>query len=379
MIELTAAAREIRDVSRYAAEYLRAQALAVDADPDAMEPYLDSEVFAMIRQYGLPVEYRESLPGTPLRIPDRVSCLENTVGTLELARGDAAVALACPAPALAGTMVSILGDERQRERFFTRVHGGRTWTFFAMTEPDVGSDATALRTRLEKDGTGGWSLTGRKRYVGNAARGGVGVVFARTGRSPLSIRAVLVEPPQPGWYGRRLDMIGLRGAYISELEFDAVPVRDDQLLGAHLSVTRRGMWGAMQTFNAMRVQVAATAVGTALAMVEYVAEHRKGAPGAELVRGRVEAARRLVYEAAARIDQAPERGYLSSAAKVGATRVGVETARWAAGAVGPGGLIEHPLLEKWTRDVRAFEFMEGTENIHRLRLAAGYQAGEADA
>jgi alkylation response protein AidB-like acyl-CoA dehydrogenase len=378
MIELTDRLRAIRDVSREVAGELRACALAVDTDPDAVADHLDATVFAMIRQSNTPVEYREELPGPPLRLLDSGSCLENVVGLVELARGDAGTVLSCPAPALAGVFVDLLGSPEQKKRFYTRLHGGRTWTFFAMTEEGRGNDATAMQTRLERDGHGSWLLHGAKRYIGNAARGGIGVVFGRTGRSELTIRAALVELPAPGWQARRLPMVGLRGAYLSELRFDGVPVPGDMLLGEHLPVTRRGIWGAMTTFNNMRIQVGALAVGTALAMAEYVAEQRPGAPGSEVVRDRVEAARELVYEAAARIDRDPEHGYLSCAAKLGATRMAVEVARWCAGALGPGGLVEHPLLEKWTRDACAFEFMEGTTNIQRLHVARGYQSGEAD-
>jgi alkylation response protein AidB-like acyl-CoA dehydrogenase len=235
-----------------------------------------------------------------------------------------------------------------------------------------------METRLDRDGEGGWLLRGAKRYIGNGARGGVGVVFARTGPSPLSIRAVLVDLPAPGWQGRRLDMIGLRGAYISELGFDGVPVSRDMLLGEHLPATRRGLWGAIKTFNQARLHVAAAAVGTALAMAEYVVEQRKDVPGGQVALARARAGRELVYEAAARVDRDPERGYLSSAAKLGATRMAVEIGRWASGALGPAGLLEHPLLEKWGRDVCAFEFMEGTGNIQRLHVARGYQCGDAD-
>jgi alkylation response protein AidB-like acyl-CoA dehydrogenase len=379
MIDFDTRLRAVRDVSREAAEDLRARALSIDTDPDAMDGHLDSPVFEMVRQANTPARFREPVPGAKLPLLlDSSSCLETVVGTLELARGDAGTILACPSPALAGVFVEMLGNEEQQERFYTRLHGGRTWTFFAMTEPGRGNDATAMETRFERDGNGGWLLHGKKRYIGNGARGGIGVVFGRTGRSALSIRAALVEPPVAGWHGHRLDMVGLRGAYLSELTFDAVPVPGDMLLGEHLPVTRRGMWGAIKTFNNMRIQVAAAAVGTAVAMAEYVVEHRKAAPGAHLMSSRVEAARELVYEAAARIDRDPERGYLSCAAKLGATRMAVEVARWAAGALGPAGLLEHPLLEKWTRDACAFEFMEGTGNIQRLHVAKGYQAGDAD-
>lgn len=378
MIELDARLRAVRDVSREAAEQLRSLALAIDADPDAMQAHLDTEVYAMVRTSNTPAKHRETLPGRPLRLLDEGNCLETVVGTLELARGDAGALLACPSPALAGVIVDLLGDERQRELFYTRLHGGRTWTFFAMTEPGRGSDATAMETRLDPDGAGGWLLHGEKRYIGNGARGGVGVVFARTGRSALSIRAVLVEPPHEAWHAQRLDMVGLRGAALSALRFEGMPVRGDMLLGEHLPVTRRGIWGAIETFNNMRIQVAALAVGTALAIAEYVAEHRKSASGLPVALARAEAARELVYQAAARVLRDPDNSYLSCAAKLGATRMAVQTARWASGAMGPAGLLEHPLLEKWTRDVCAFEFMEGTGNIQRLHVAKGYQSGDAD-
>lgn len=379
MIELTDRLRGIRDTCADMALDLRARALKVDADPDSVVDHLDTGVFAMIRQSSTPAEYREDLPGRPLRLLDNESCLENVVGLVELARGDAGMVLSCPSPALAGVLVNMLGNDEQKKRFYTRLHGGGTWTFFAMSERDRGSDATLMRTRFERDGHGGWLLHGGKRYIGNGARGAIGVVFGRTGRSPLTIRAALVELPAPGWQARPLPTVGLRGACLSELEFDGVPVPSEMMLGEHLPVTRRGLWGAMMTFNNMRIQVAAMAVGTATAMVRYVAEQRPGAPNAETMANRVEAARELVYEAAARIDHDPQRGYLSCAAKLGATRMAVRVGRWCAGALGPSGLIEHPLLEKWTRDACAFEFMEGTTNIQRMHVTRGYQAGDADA
>lgn len=379
MIELNARLCFIRDFCRELAEDLRARALSIDADPDAVESHFDSPAFALIRQSNTPARFRESVPGLPEdRLLDTDSCLENIVGALELARGDFGMTLSAPSPALAGIIVDLLGDERQKERFYTRLHGGRTWTFFAMTEPGRGNDATAMETRLDRADTGGRLLRGEKRYIGNGARGGVGVVFGRTGRSALSIRAALVEPPAAGWRARRLDMVGLRGAYLSELTFDGVPVPDDMLLGEHLPAARRGIWGAVKTFNNMRIQIAAAAVGTALAMVEYVLDVRKGAPGAQLVQARAEAARELAYEAAARIDRDPGQRYMASAAKLGAIRMAVQTAQWAGAALGPAGLLEHPLLEKWTRDVCAFEFMEGTGNIQRLHVAQGYLGGDAD-
>lgn len=375
-VELEGRLRLVQEVTREAAADLRARALAIDTDPDDMAPHLGSPAYALIRRVGLPARFRE--PGSDAELLAS-GCLENAVGTLELARGDAGAALACPAPSLAGVVVDLLGSPEQKDRFFGRLADGRGWGFFAMTEPGHGSDATALESRLEKAGPGEWRLHGMKKFIGNGARGQIGVVFARTGPSVLSIRAVLVELPTPGWSARRLDSVGLLGAGVSELHFDGVPVHEDQLLGNHLPVTRRGIWGAVQVFTRMRIQVAAAAVGTALAICEYVDQHCAHASDTELMTAEALAARDLVFQAAARVDRLPESGYLSSVAKMTATRTGIRVAHWAAAVAGPAGLLEHPLLEKWIRDIHAFEFMEGTSHIQRLQTVRGYQTGDVDA
>ncbi|MDT0267380.1 acyl-CoA dehydrogenase family protein [Streptomyces sp. DSM 44915] len=374
MIDSDPRLRAIRDTAREAAADLRARALAIDADPDAMADHLDSPTYALIR--------RAETPGTP-QDPDRplptpTACLENVVGMVELAHGDVGTLLACPSPGLAGVLVELLGDADQKARFHARLADGRGWSCFAMSEEAAGSDATAMTTRLTPDGAGGWLLHGAKRYIGQGARAAVGVVFARTGPSPLAIRAALVELPLPGWHAEPLQMVGLRGAHLSELRFDGVPIAAADLLGQQLPVTRRGIWAATRTFHRMRVRVAAAAVGTALAMTGYVADHRKTAPELPLAQARAEAARQLVYQAAARVDADPDRGHPAHLAKLGATRLATDLARWAGAALGPAALLEHPLLEKWTRDVRAFEFMEGTGTIQRLHIARGHRNGDAD-
>jgi alkylation response protein AidB-like acyl-CoA dehydrogenase len=376
--ELTPRALAVRDLTRDLAADLRARALAVDAAPDAMDAHLGSAAFAVIRQAETPPEYREQTAGDPAALLDARSCLESAVGQLELAYGDFGTLLACPAPGLAGVFVRMFGSPAQQSQFFGRLRDGRTWTFFAMTEPAHGSDATAIETRLDRVGDGGYALTGRKRYIGNGARGAIGVVFGRTGPSVLSIRAALVQLPSAGCQATRLDMVGLRGAGLGEMTFCGLPVAVDGLLGEHLSATRRGLRAAVDTFNQMRVRVAAAAAGTTLAIVDYVAEQHKSARGLELAAAHARAARELVCQAAVRIDHDPGQGYLSSAAKLSATTTAVKTARWASAALGPGGLLEHPLLEKWVRDVHAFEFMEGAGNIQRQQVARGYHAGAAE-
>lgn len=355
---------------REAAADLRARALAVDAAPTAMADHLDAPAVRLLRQLTTPAEHRDG------SWPDAAN-EERVAGLLELARGDAAALLALPGPALAGVVVDVLGDHEQRTRFHDRLADGRTWTFFAMTEPERGADTAAIGALLKKAG-GEYRLHGRKRYIANGARGAVGVVFARTGPSPQSIRAVLVELPAPGLAARRLDTVGLRGACLSELVFDGFRVTEEQVLGRHLPHHQRGLWGALRTFNLMRVQVAALALGTAYAIHDEVTSVRPDAPDRATVAARLAATRRLVLDAAAHADKDAERAYLPSVAKLASVPLAFRTSRWAATSLGPAGLLEHPLVEKWTRDVRAFEAMESTTNLQRLRVAQDYLEERGD-
>jgi alkylation response protein AidB-like acyl-CoA dehydrogenase len=350
-----------RNVCAETAVELRSLALSIDHAPYDMERYLESEALTRIRQFSTPAPYRD-----PIRIGKHVfygdSVHEWVIGVTELARGDAGALLACTTPGLAGIVVNLLGSQQHKDLFYERIADGRTWTFFAMTEPAHGSDATGMETRIESG-----HLYGIKRYIGNGSRGDIGVVFGRTGPSMFSIRAALVESPATGWEAEALSMIGLRGACLSEIRLKGAPIVD--LLGGHLPASRRGIWGAIKTFHNMRIQIAAMAVGTSIGLYDYVRAVRADSPGAALIQAGNTACRDLVWQAAAHLDAGTEHGYGSSMVKLNATRQAVKTARWAARSLGPASLLEHPLLEKWTRDVAGFEFMDGTSNIQRLHIA----------
>jgi alkylation response protein AidB-like acyl-CoA dehydrogenase len=123
---------------------LRACALGVDADPDGIAAYADTEAFRTVHRLSMPADGHS-----------RRRCLEFAAGLFEAARGDAGATLACPGPSVAGAVIDLLADEAQRARFYGAVGDGRTWAFCAITEPQTGSDAMRMATRLEPDGSGG--------------------------------------------------------------------------------------------------------------------------------------------------------------------------------------------------------------------------------
>ncbi|KAF4406771.1 MULTISPECIES: acyl-CoA dehydrogenase family protein [Streptomyces] len=364
----------------------RRHALELDADPEAIRRYFDLPAVRHLATMGIPAEYGNDPEPIAGRRYYGESALERAVIMEELACADAGMLVASPGPLLAGVLVDLLADERQKEWFYGRMTAEPLWTFFALTEPDRGSDAGAMTTALTPapDGAGGGLLlSGAKRYVGNAARAQIGVVFARTRPGPLGVTAVFAESSAAGFRAEALPMIGLRGAMISSISLDSVAVPEEHVLGRHLSPSRRGTWAFVQTFNRLRPGVAAIAVGIARAAHTYVFANRRNFSRSERDRldelgRRINATRKLVHRAAAAVDLRTANGHLASAAKVRAAQLAEDATLEACSFFGPGARFDHPLLDKLARDARAMEFLEGTGHMQRLNLFQGYQSSKFD-
>jgi alkylation response protein AidB-like acyl-CoA dehydrogenase len=363
-------------ISEWAVD-LRPAGLELDRDPDAIHRYLDLPAVKYLSTLLIPPE-----SGAP---PARVgghrfygmASLERAVVLEELAAVDAGMMLASPGASMCGVLIDLLADAEQKEWFYTRLLESPQWTFFALTEPARGSDANGLDTALSPSGM----LSGVKKYVGNAARASMGVVFARTRPGPLGITAVLVETSAPGYSAVPIDTIGLRGARISEITLTDIEITPGRVLGRHLSPAQRGMWACVQTFNRLRPGVAALALGIARAAHEYVlanriALRRDGQERLDLLGRRINGTRHLIHMAAAAVDARGGDGHLASAAKARACQLAEEATVQALDFFGPGARMEHPLLDKLARDARGVEFMEGTGNMQKLNLFQGLLMGK---
>uniref|UniRef100_A8M098 Acyl-CoA dehydrogenase domain protein n=1 Tax=Salinispora arenicola (strain CNS-205) TaxID=391037 RepID=A8M098_SALAI len=342
----------------------------LDHDPDAVHRVLDTPVM----RYLATARYAPSADTPSLTSGGHRfsldSVLEQVVFFEELAVVDVGAVLAAPGAPMAGPLVDLLGDEEQREWFFAQLRSAPTWVFFALTEPAHGSDAAGLTTRLDPDGDG-FRLTGTKRYVGNAPRARLGVVFARVRPGPLGLRAVLVTAPAPGLTIEALPTIGLRGAALGAITMSSVAIADDRVLGRHLPATRRGVLSWVHVFNRIRPRVAAMGIGIARAAFEYVRVHRRTLRPAARDRldalcRRVEAVRQLNLAAARAVDADPADGRLASAAKARAARLAEDVTVACLEYFGPGARLDHPLLGKLARDARGVEFMEGASNVQKL-------------
>jgi alkylation response protein AidB-like acyl-CoA dehydrogenase len=271
------------------------------------------------------------------------------------------------------------GRDELVSRWLPSVAAGDAVAAFALTEPEAGSDAAALALRAEPDGRG-WRLTGEKTWISNAPEADFYTVFARTtqGAGARGVSAFLVPGDRPGLGGEHLDLISPHP--IGRLTFDGVPVRETELLGEQ----DRGFRVAMRTLDLFRPSVGAFAVGMAQAALDAAVEHAgsRTAFGGPLkdqqavshllaeMATRTEAARLLVYAAAAAYDSGEERITGKSAmAKLFAT----ETAQFVVDAAvqihGARALRRGHLLEHLYRDVRAPRIYEGASEVQRTIIA----------
>jgi acyl-CoA dehydrogenase len=286
------------------------------------------------------------------------------------------------------------GRDEQVRRWLPAVASGDAVAAFALSEPGAGSDAAALELAAEKDGDG-WRLTGTKTWISNAPEADFYTVFARTtpDAGARGVSSFLVPAGRPGLSGEHLEMVSPHP--IGTLIFDGVPVRGDELLGE----PDRGFAVAMRTLDLFRPSVGAFAVGMAQAALDAACAYATtrtvfGGPlaGQQAVAHllaematRTEAARLLVYSAAAALDGGGPRagGVAGVTGTAGATGVAgrsamaklfaTETAQFVVDAAvqihGARALQRGHLLEHLYREVRAPRIYEGASEIQRTIIA----------
>ncbi|MGW6527929.1 acyl-CoA dehydrogenase family protein [Streptomyces venezuelae] len=275
------------------------------------------------------------------------------------------------------------GSPEQRERWLPPVRAGHAVAAFALSEPGAGSDAAALSLAAERDGSGGWRLTGEKCWISNAPEADFYTVFARTssGAGSRGVTAFLVPADRAGLTGTPLDMLSPHP--IGALAFDGVRVGEEDVLGE----VDRGFRVAMTTLNRFRPSVGAFAVGMAQSALDATLAHTAertafGGPLKDLqavghqvaeMATRTEAARLMVYAAAAAYDSEGPQGPGIARRAAMAKLIATETAQYVVDAAvqlhGARALRRGHLLEHLYREVRAPRIYEGASEVQRTIIA----------
>jgi alkylation response protein AidB-like acyl-CoA dehydrogenase len=259
------------------------------------------------------------------------------------------------------------GSDAQRQRYLPLLaRESGTLAAIAFTEAHAGSDVGAMRAEARRDGDS-YVLGGEKVYITNGGIADLTVVFAKLDGQ---ITAFLVERDEvaPGRVERKL---GLRASHTGSVVLDDVRIPADRLLGEE----GQGFEIALDFFQVSRPQVAASAVGVARAAFEYATEYARSreAFGRPILSRQgvsfkladmamlVEAARLLVWRAAA----AEDSGLLGSYAKAFAADAAMRITTDAVQVLGGAGVMRDHPVEKWMRDAKVFQIVEGTSEIQR--------------
>ena len=194
----------------------------------------------------------------------------------ELSRGYIGVGSLGTRSEIAAELIICGGTEEQKHKWLPRLASAETLPTAVFTEPNVGSDLGALRTRAVKSGDD-WQVTGNKTWITHAARTQVMTLLARTDPDTTNYRGLSMflaektpgtdEAPFPtdGMTGGEIEVLGYRGMKEYELAFDGFKVKGENLLGGE---TGKGFKQLMQTFESARIQTAARAIGVAASALD---------------------------------------------------------------------------------------------------------------
>jgi alkylation response protein AidB-like acyl-CoA dehydrogenase len=252
---------------------------------------------------------------------------------------------------------------------------------FALTEPEAGSDAAALRTTAAREGDH-YVLNGQKRFI---TLGGIADLYAlfATVNPDLGhrgITAFIVEASSSGVSaGKKEKKMGMRASHTGDVVLQNVRVPVENRIGEE----GEGFVIAMKAFEHTRPLVAASAVGVARAAYEYAIEYARqrvqfGKPiiGKQAIRflladmaTDIEAARLLTWRAAWTADQGQPANVPASMAKVFAADMAMKVTTNAVQVLGGYGYMRDYPVEKWMRDAKILQIVEGTSQIQRVVIS----------
>ena len=306
----------------------------------------------------------------------------------EIAAGDGAISTILSVQnSLVCGILAKYGDDAQKRRWLRGAASGGLLGCFCLTEPHVGSDAAAIRTRATKV-SGGWTLNGVKQFITSGRNARIAIVFAVTdpaaGRKGISCFCVPTDTP--GYVVARVeDKMGQRASDTAQILFEDCHVAADGLLGAEGD----GYRIALSNLEAGRIGIAAQSVGMARAALEAavayakereafgkpIVEHQAVAFRLADMATRIEVARQMVWHAAALRTAGEPCLKEASMAKLFASEMVEKVCSDAIQIHGGYGYVADFPVERIYRDARVCQIYEGASDIQRLVIARAVCGG----
>ena len=293
-----------------------------------------------------------------------------------------------PAVNKLGSMPLILGgNDEQKKRWLPRLVKGEGFSY-CLSESEAGSDASAMRTKVERSGDG-WVLNGSKKWITNAGESEFYSVIAQGDPSggTKGITAFVVEKSDPGVsFGAPEKKMGMRGSPTREVYFDNVQLGDDR----RISEVGQGFALAMNTLDHTRITIAAQAIGLAQGAFDVATKyaherHQFGKPIFDFqaiqfmladMAMNIEAARLLTYSAAIKSENGEkDLRFFSAASKCFASDMAMKVTEDAIQVLGGYGYVTDYPVERMMRDTKLTQIYEGTNQIQRIVMARNLPNG----
>jgi alkylation response protein AidB-like acyl-CoA dehydrogenase len=300
----------------------------------------------------------------------------------EVARVDASASL-IPAVNKLGTMGLILrGSEELKKQVLPSLAAGEAMASYALSEREAGSDAASMRTRAKADGND-WILNGAKCWITNGGRSTWYTVMAVTDpdKGANGISAFIVHRDDEGFtVGHKEKKLGIKGSPTTELYFENCRIPGDRMIGE----PGAGFKTALATLDHTRPTIGAQAVGIAQgaldAAIAYTKERKQFGESISTFQAvqfmladmamKVEAARLMVYSAAARAERGEQDlGFISAASKCFASDMAMEVTIDAVQLFGGAGYTTDFPVERFMRDAKITQIYEGTNQIQRVVMS----------
>jgi len=273
------------------------------------------------------------------------------------------------------------GSEAQKKKYLPPLARGEALGAFALTEPEAGSDAGNVQTTARKE-KGGYVLDGNKIFITNGEVADIYIIIANLDkkRRARGLAAFIVEKGTEGFsFGQHFKKMGLEALPNVELIFNNCWIPEENLLGKE----KRGFRIAMQTFAAGRIGVGIGALGIAEAAFQKARDYAKeriqfGRPISSFqavqhilaeMATRIEAARYLLYKAAWLLDQGQSFEKYASMGKLYASEAAMWVTTKAVQVLGGYGYMKDYPVERYMREAKLFEIIEGTSEIQRNIIA----------
>ena len=310
----------------------------------------------------------------------------------EIAAADASVAVMMSVHnSLPTQMLNAFGTAEQKRRFLAPMARGELLGAFALSEPDAGSDASAIRCQAHRDGDD-WIIDGTKAWVTSGTHAGVIIVMVRTDspearRGSKGVSAFILTPDLAGYgIGKKENKMGMRASPTVQLTFDRMRVGTDRMLGEE----GMGFIYAMRSLEHGRLGIAAQAIGIARAAFDaartYARERKQfGTPIAEFqgiqfkladMATRITAARALLHTTAAAKDRGLAVPGEVSMCKLFASEMAMWVTTQAIQVFGGYGYVKDYPVEKYFRDAKVTEIYEGTSEVQRIIIGRAVTQGQ---